>query len=383
MKTKNIKNNQDSIPLVELKSVTWSKESHGLFDYEFANYEMKKIQATQSVRIFRMDSEVFCQPKTNECNNNISPEVQYLMSITQERENSDNFYIDIPGDFGNSPNHIPTHLIIRSLKSSDGKKQRGYELQIGDTIKMGRVEFKVLEKKYFNPKGKLVVESITEDKDDDTVTFNTNNQEIKGEEICRYCLMDKIEGDEFDNTIIYPCDCKGSAGGVHFICLKNWIGHKIISKSSYMTVNYLWKKFQCELCKVFWPKKVKIKSEIKELICVERPDTPYLMLEKLGDPEDINNVNNLSIIVFNENDQIEIGRGHSCDLRISDISVSRVHSLITFKDNKFMMFDNDSKFGTLILLKNRYKVKSDKAAVQIGRTVLTFVLKYAKKQTKK
>lgn len=44
-------------------------------------------------------------------------------------------------------------------------------------------------------------------------------------------------------------------------------------------------------------------------------------------------------------------------------------------DKKFLIFDNDSKFGTLILLSNKYPVKYDKAAVQIGRTVFTFVIK--------
>lgn len=73
---------------------------------------------------------------------------------------------------------------------------------------------------------------------------------------------------------------------------------------------------------------------------------------------------------------MKIGRGHLCDLRVTDISVSRVHALIKFIDDKFMIFDNDSKFGTLVLLDKDYPVKTDKAAIQIGRTVFTFVLKY-------
>jgi pSer/pThr/pTyr-binding forkhead associated (FHA) protein len=45
---------------------------------------------------------------------------------------------------------------------------------------------------------------------------------------------------------------------------------------------------------------------------------------------------------------IKLGRGHECEIRITDISVSRNHALIKFIDNSFTVFDNKSKFGTLI-----------------------------------
>ena len=60
---------------------------------------------------------------------------------------------------------------------------------------------------------------------------------------------------------------------------------------------------------------------------------------------------------------LKFGRGHQCDLWISDISVSRIHAHLKFDDGKFILFDNDSKFGTMILLKEPYCIKSDKAAV--------------------
>ena len=71
----------------------------------------------------------------------------------------------------------------------------------------------------------------------------------------------------------------------------------------------------------------------------------------------------LSIIVPDKDQTLKIGRGHQCDLRISDISVSRVHSHLKFIDGKFLIFDNDSKFGTLILLNDNYPIRMDKAAV--------------------
>lgn len=45
---------------------------------------------------------------------------------------------------------------------------------------------------------------------------------------------------------------------------------------------------------------------------------------------------------------IKLGRGHDCEIRITDISVSRNHALIKFNGTGFYIFDNKSKFGTLV-----------------------------------
>lgn len=90
------------------------------------------------------------------------------------------------------------------------------------------------------------------------------------------------------------------------------------------------------------------------------------------------NSSTLSLIVPTDHEPIRLGRGHQCDLRVSDISISRVHALLKYKDGKFLLFDNESKFGTLILLNKSYEIQNDKAAIQIGRTVFTFVMKYLK-----
>jgi len=71
-----------------------------------------------------------------------------------------------------------------------------------------------------------------------------------------------------------------------------------------------------------------------------------------------------------------MGRGHESDLRINDISVSRCHALIKYKDNKFLLEDNLSKFGTLVLVKNKTNlVPGFNKAVQVGRTVINFSVK--------
>lgn len=78
---------------------------------------------------------------------------------------------------------------------------------------------------------------------------------------------------------------------------------------------------------------------------------------------------------------IKIGRGVDTDLRINDISVSRVHAFIKLENGGFYLEDNHSKFGTLVLLNKPLILNKNNANVDIqcGRTVLKFNVK--KKQT--
>ena len=57
----------------------------------------------------------------------------------------------------------------------------------------------------------------------------------------------------------------------------------------------------------------------------------------------------LHVINFNNVNRIRFGRGHETDVRIHDISVSRLHAYI-HKDEqgRFYVEDNASKFGTLL-----------------------------------
>lgn len=72
---------------------------------------------------------------------------------------------------------------------------------------------------------------------------------------------------------------------------------------------------------------------------------------------------------------IKLGRNHECHIRINDISVSRVHSIIKLIGGRFVIFDNESKFGTLVKVRQDMPIDFDKKAFQVGRTVLTIKLK--------
>jgi pSer/pThr/pTyr-binding forkhead associated (FHA) protein len=69
---------------------------------------------------------------------------------------------------------------------------------------------------------------------------------------------------------------------------------------------------------------------------------------------------------------IKLGRGHECEIRITDISVSRSHAFIKNINGNFHLFDNKSKFGSLVREENiSLDVGRQSHGIQIGRTVLT------------
>jgi pSer/pThr/pTyr-binding forkhead associated (FHA) protein len=67
--------------------------------------------------------------------------------------------------------------------------------------------------------------------------------------------------------------------------------------------------------------------------------------------ESVTNTNSktIHVINFSNRSRIKVGRGQNAEVRITDISVSRLHTFITCtKLGNVYIEDNMSKFGTLI-----------------------------------
>lgn len=356
-------------PIVEVKAVTWNKDSHGLFDYENSYYDIKKFVVGENVVLSRALNDIVC---TREGEMTSGELVEHLLPIVKDVRVEGKYVIDVQASIAQRMS--PIFLIVRSLKCRDGRTQRGYSLAPGDVLKLGRIEYKVCEMQTSNDPASARGIANANSTPVDTL-FNANEQTTHvtdGERICKYCLMDKLSDDPLENLMLYPCKCSGSSAGVHFGCLRNWVQYKIVAKHSQTVANYHWKKLECEICLEPLPRRIQFDGGIFELINIEKPQTPHMILEKLGEDTKSSSF----ILVTPEMGQVvKMGRGHQCDFRVSDISVSRIHAHLKFEDGKFLVYDNDSKFGTLVLLNNNYTVNEDKAAVQIGRTVFTFVQK--------
>jgi len=361
-----------TLPIVEVKAVTWNKDSHGLFDYENSYYDMKKFIIGENASLARFNNDIMCITETDNVDPATKDLIEPLLAITKDPRWEGKYCLDVQSPI--LQRQISTYLIVRSLKCRDGRTQRGYSLSPGDIVKLGRVEYKVSEMQIGNDPTTSMQNENNNNLPSDML-FDANNQTPQPtdqELLCKYCLMDKISDNELENLMLYPCKCSGSSAGVHFGCLRNWVQYKIIAKHSNNVANYHWKKLECEICLEPLPRRIQFGSNIFELINIDKPAAPHIVLEKMGEDQ---KSTSYVLIVPEPGQVIKMGRGHQCDFRISDISVSRIHAHLKFEDGKFLVYDNDSKFGTLVLLTQNYSVKEDKAAVQIGRTVFTFVQK--------
>ena len=237
-------------------------------------------------------------------------------------------------------------------------------------------------------------------------------QDVQSVEVCRICYD---SGDE-SNPLIAPCKCSGSMQYVHLSCLRKWMDGRLSvntqapSKDGTTTVSYFWRNLDCELCKQAYPTTVERPRrqsitgvEMVDLYEIPKPTTPYVVLESnIRMPTTSGNGLNSSSMSANASSPITfqkglhimslsksrssvlVGRGHDADVRINDISVSRVHGMIRLvqgtvngvKRQQIVIEDKQSKFGSLIAVRGPIALEPGvPVSIQSGRTVTTITIK--------
>ena len=156
--------------------------------------------------------------------------------------------------------------------------------------------------------------------------------------------------------MIAPCKCTGSMGLIHLSCLRTWFSGKRVMKVTDNVITYFWKHLECELCKQAYPYETRSRDG-KKLLNIIEYDTPqhvpgyelnYIVIESISS----NTSKVIHFINMSNSQKLFIGRGHEADVRVTDISVSRLHAYFTKTSHGyFYIVDNGSKFGTLSLVK--------------------------------
>jgi pSer/pThr/pTyr-binding forkhead associated (FHA) protein len=178
--------------------------------------------------------------------------------------------------------------------------------------------------------------------------------------------------------MIHPCNCSGTMKYIHFLCLQQWLKSKIVVKptTTENCITYSLKQIECELCKCLLPDYIKYKGRMFEMWDFKPQFKSYISFETIITEKNANR--NIYIVNIDSKHNIRIGRGHDSDIRITDISVSRFHSLIRrTKDGNFYIEDNNSKFGTLVMIQNpKMQILSDNVLpIQIGKSFIQFFIK--------
>ena len=176
-----------------------------------------------------------------------------------------------------------------------------------------------------------------------SLTKNLINKIEKKNKVCRICYVE--EDDPDNNPLVQPCLCSGSMKYIHLSCLKHWISTRSCEKIDTTTycIVYIIKPVECELCKTKFPDLIKHNGKYHHLLDFSKDFESYLTLESLT-LDKYKNKFIYTISLENSGQKLKLGRGHDCDILLSDISVSRIHCyLLTDKMNKnLFLIDNDS-----------------------------------------
>jgi len=195
---------------------------------------------------------------------------------------------------------------------------------------------------------------------------------------CKICLSNY---EDEENIMVKLCNCTGSIEIAHINCIKQWMATKLSKKANEKNtvLSYNIKSFNCEICKKPYPLKFELNGKNYSLIDITIPDKNYLVLESLNQTKDNCNYKSIHVIKITEGERILLGRGHDCDIRINDISVSRKHSVLEFSEGSVLLKDLYSKFGTLSLIHDDIVMSEKNMYLQIGRTFVRVCLEKTNK----
>ena len=133
---------------------------------------------------------------------------------------------------------------------------------------------------------------------------------------------------------------------------------------------FLFKEIECEICKAKLPDLISHNGKLYSLLDFSDEFKNYLILETLTLDEDNNKF--LYIISLDKNRELRVGRGTQSEILLSDVSVSRIHCLLCIEGKNIYIQDNNSKFGTLILVQTPSIIMAENLPlyIQVGRTFL-------------
>ena len=275
-------------------------------------------------------------------------------------------------------------------------KMNKYRLNPGEIVKIGRITMRIRDIKFNNQKNTNTLNETKDNnnkKENNMTRLETSERKMKEKKngvkknikkmtqkdifsklekmkrVCRICYLEEDENN-LEDPLVQPCKCTGSVKFIHLSCLRKWISTRSCVKidTTSECCIFLIKPVICELCKAKFPDFIKYEKHLLPVIDFSEEFENFLTLESLT--LDRQNNKFIYVISLNKEKKIKIGRGHEAKVILSDISVSRIHCIMTVDKNQVFIEDNESKFGTLILVQSPNIILSENLPlyIQVGRT---------------
>lgn len=349
----------------------WNKDTISLFDFNFVECDSGSLEISNTINIGKVKKEIIALLDMNYK----LPDLIYLWKIEFRKNET----VIVFPEYSKEKTYIS---IKHSFNHGINGSINGYKLKTNDTIKLGKVIIKIKEignkqSNYNISLNKKEKEKTFADGNDEIQMTSNNNfiqyemnnapqivlnkrksQKVYKNYACRICLG---EENEEENPLISPCKCSGTMKLIHLECLKNWLKSKITVKTYNHMVSFSYTILQCELCLTEYSERIYYKNQYFDLLDTSFLKGKYFVLEEEIIKEDQPKCT--YYIFFEDKKELSLGRSNDCDVRLSDISISRFHAVVQLNGDDIYLQDNDSKFGSLILIEDDISLILNKTLV--------------------
>lgn len=350
-----------------MKALSWPTEGRGLLHVQSPltyNKEFKVRAASGVYYLSRDENEMFLDraAPSPDASKNIVVVAKLTVSST-----------GVVIESVDCPSNSDSHLISQSeMWKEVPKDAEGALVQIGNVLRFGSYKVKIIDLAltYAELENGANVRDLGLLKpfvfSDTTSEFSASgSSEFSATgPICRICF----EAGEDDNALVSPCVCAGSLRYIHLNCLRRWLNGQLqVKEFENGGGSYYIRAIKCEICKSVYSRK------IYQSILISRPKVPHVIIEDFITGADASS--RMHIIPVGPGHPIRVGRSKENDLVLSDISVSRMHAILTLGPLGLVVCDFNSKFGSLVQLPQTifYPVNAEPLRVQIGSAFVELV----------
>ena len=341
------KKNTNELNINYLNSKIWYPvKSSSYFERNNENYNLNEND------IIKFGRKIYIVLKLHFNNNN---NMSYISSINKNSKSIFNF------DIKDNQYKINENKISKACKKANEENKQ--KLKISNENKnesKNEIKNEIINKN---------INSVNTNESE--IKFTINNESENENDQCLLCFYSN--SDE-NNPLICLCNCRNY---IHYECLKMYLSSKIIiyENSTKTVTTYRCEKFNCDICLKPYPLRFRIPKFNKtyKLIDLNFPEeADYICLESLDYIKNKNNIKILHIIQL-EGEKIYIGRSNNNDIVENDISISREHAIFIYNKNNgnLILVDQNSKFGSLVLVRGNIKLRKIKTFFQIGKTFIS------------